>query len=64
MSEIDDHPRTAPVTSAPPDSGPGVQRLKPNAVGLIGVLFMVSVIFFPRGLIGYLAPAIALRWRR
>lgn len=40
MSEIDDHPRTAPVTSAPPDSGPGVQRLKPNAVGLIGVLFM------------------------
>ena len=40
MSEIDDHPRTAPLTSAPPDSGPGVQRLKPNAVGLIGVLFM------------------------
>ena len=31
---------------------------------VIGVLFMVSVIFFPRGLIGYLAPAIALHWRR
>lgn len=40
MSEIDDHPRTAPLASAPPDSDPGVQRLKPNAVGLIGVLFM------------------------
>ncbi len=40
MSEIDDYPRTAPPASVSPDSGAGVQRLKPNAVGLIGVLFM------------------------
>lgn len=39
MSEIDDYPRTAPVTAAP-DGAPGVQRLKRNAVGLVGVLFM------------------------
>lgn len=40
MSEIDDHPQT---TSAPPerDTGnTGMQRLKPNAIGLVGVLFM------------------------
>lgn len=29
---------------------------------VIGLLFMAAVIFFPRGLIGYLAPALA-RWR-
>lgn len=39
MSEIDDYPRTASVTAAP-DGAPGVQRLKRNAVGLVGVLFM------------------------
>ena len=30
----------------------------------IGVLFMVSVIFFPKGLIGYLVPALQRRWSR
>ena len=27
-------------------------------------LFVVSVIFFPKGLIGYLAPALERRWSR
>lgn len=31
---------------------------------VVGVLFMVSVIFFPRGLIGYLVPALQRRWSR
>ena len=29
---------------------------------VIGALFVVSVIFFPKGLVGYLAPALR-RWR-
>jgi amino acid transporter len=43
MSEIDDHPRT---TSVSPEcdttnaTSTSVQRLKPNAIGLVGVLFM------------------------
>nr|WP_197381008.1 APC family permease [Mycolicibacterium mengxianglii] len=38
MSEIDDHPQTA---SPQPGTGrSGLQRLKPNAIGLVGVLFM------------------------
>jgi hypothetical protein len=40
MSEIDDRPQTI---STPPERGAGnlgMQRLKPNAVGLVGVLFM------------------------
>ena len=31
---------------------------------VIGALFVVSVIFFPKGLIGYLAPALERRWSR
>ncbi len=31
---------------------------------VIGVLFVVSVIFFPKGLVGYLAPALERRWKR
>ena len=31
---------------------------------VIGALFVVSVIFFPRGLVGYLAPALQRLWSR
>ena len=31
---------------------------------VIGALFVVSVIFFPRGLVGYLAPALERFWSR
>jgi len=31
---------------------------------VIGVLFVVSVIFFPKGLVGYLAAALERRWKR
>lgn len=31
---------------------------------VIGVLFVASVIFFPKGLVGYLAPALERRWGR
>ncbi|MDR3661831.1 MAG: APC family permease [Mycobacterium sp.] len=43
MSEIDDSPRTTAPIPTPPDGdagAPGVQRLKRNAIGLVGVLFM------------------------
>ena len=31
---------------------------------VIGVIFVVSVIFFPKGLVGYVVPALARRWAR
>ncbi len=48
-------------------SSSGMRRERPasftahHAIA-IGALFVVSVIFFPKGLVGYLAPALQ-RWR-
>ena len=52
--------------------GSAILTLLKSAVGsftahhqiVIGVLFVISVIFFPKGLIGYLAPALERHWAR
>jgi branched-chain amino acid transport system permease protein len=52
--------------------GSGILTVLKSVVGsftahhqiVIGVLFMVSVIFFPKGLIGYLVPALQKRWSK